>query len=543
MIMTRDSAARTSTFGRTMMRTMGCVRLSLCSAVLLAVTPLHATSWYVDNTAGSGQKTGASWSNAWTSLQSVNWQSIHAGDTLYISGGATSQTYTETWSVGASGTSGNPITIAVGQDAGHNGTVIFDYNADGDKSTRTAITVNRNYVTFNGNYGGANHIAVRNLRNIINRYSANSISGGGTGLTFDHLTFTNDNNPLSISNASGLIIRNCRFEQTRGDRAIFADTRGSWNANQIYGNYIEILSNTAVPPGGSGSYVGPDGIQGNDGMSIYNNTFKVITTTVYTSSQHPDMLQMQGSYLKIYGNDFVNVGDSVFDFDCYANHTPHDIWLYNNIFRIVTTIDPYPEFFRLYASSGSVQSITNIKILNNDFIDNTADYRMIRLDSFNGSPTGSGNEIKNNIFYNDGGGLPSDPLIYIENSTGFNASSWAFGSNVYYQPGKTQYIVFQNQTYTTANWVATKEPTGRSGVAPSFIRYSAFSDSNDYHLSASDTVARDKGVSLASYFTTDKDGATRPAGAAWDIGAYEAGGGTGGTTPPAAPTGLRAVPN
>jgi hypothetical protein len=34
-------------------------------------------------------------------------------------------------------------------------------------------------------------------------------------------------------------------------------------------------------------------------------------------------------------------------------------------------------------------------------------------------------------------------------------------------------------------------------------------------------VAKDAGVSLSSYFTTDKDGVTRPQGSAWNIGAYE----------------------
>jgi len=47
-------------------------------------------------------------------------------------------------------------------------------------------------------------------------------------------------------------------------------------------------------------------------------------------------------------------------------------------------------------------------------------------------------------------------------------------------------------------------------------------DANNYlHLAPTDKAAKDAGVSLSSYFTTDKDGITHPQGSAWDIGAYE----------------------
>jgi hypothetical protein len=40
-------------------------------------------------------------------------------------------------------------------------------------------------------------------------------------------------------------------------------------------------------------------------------------------------------------------------------------------------------------------------------------------------------------------------------------------------------------------------------------------------LAEGDMVARDKGVNLSSYYTTDFLGTSRPQGAAWDIGAFE----------------------
>lgn len=48
----------------------------------VAVSTLH----YFDNAAG-GANNGSSWANAWNSSASINWASVAAGDTVYISGG------------------------------------------------------------------------------------------------------------------------------------------------------------------------------------------------------------------------------------------------------------------------------------------------------------------------------------------------------------------------------------------------------------------------------------------------------------------------
>ena len=140
--------------------------------VVLGMSQAWSATWYVDKAVTGGLNNGSSWANAWTSFSVVVWgaSGVKAGDTLFISGGSTSKTYTETWTVGASGTVASPIRIALdAANPAHNGLVIFDFNASGDSGTATAITCSRNYVTFDGNVNGACHLVIANLRNILNR--------------------------------------------------------------------------------------------------------------------------------------------------------------------------------------------------------------------------------------------------------------------------------------------------------------------------------------------------------------------------------------
>lgn len=498
--------------------------LVLAGLISGGVGGLQAAVWYVDK-AATGANNGRSWTDAWTNFSSVVWGSagVKAGDTLYISGGSSSKVYTESWTVGASGTAGSPIRIAIdAANPQHNGQVIFDYDFAGDQAAFHGITCHRSYVVFDGEVAGEARLVISNLRNYMNRYACYGIyASGTTGLVVKHLLSTNCNNPVRIASSTGFRVSNCGFYQVRGDAAIDAGgSSGGWDANLVYSNMFELLCNYATPSGKSSAYVGPDGVQCSHGLSVFRNTFLSRPTTLYTSDQHTDDLQATGNYLKIYENEFINVGDSIFDYDCYANANPHDVWIYNNVFRITNSFDRYPEYFRLYASFNSVSSISNFKIFNNTFIDNNFPYRVIRFDMFRASPTATGIEIKNNLFYNCGGGNSSSPIIYIEDSSGFTASSFSFGNNIYYSPTSPQYVVFRGTTYTTANWVGTQELTG-STAAPVLMSYAPFAPGNNFRLAASDAVARNRGISLAAFFTTDKDGNARGADGAWDIGAYE----------------------
>ncbi len=503
--------------------------------------PAFAATWYVDN-AVPASGNGQTWSTAYKNFSNIAWINVKPGDTIFISGGPTSgsKTYTESWAVGSSGAAGTPIVIAVdAANPSHNGKAVFDYDALGDKASVNGISItNRSYLTFDGNVNGQNHLAIKNLRNIIDRTNATCLTGSGSSsIIVDHVDFDNCNNGIRLwsgAKGSGSEVKNSNFTKIRGDVAIMLMMNGSaaWDSHKIHDNSFELLNNNSVPPGGTGTfYVGPDGIQPGDGVSFYNNKVKVSKTTLYTSNQHIDDIQFgMSKYLKVYNNEFVNVGDSVIDLGTWGTNIGiSNIWIFNNVFRIETLIDGYPQYIRLYANPGNISSINNLKIFNNLFLDGGSGWPVIdfSLPGYGGNPTGSGNEIKNNIFYNTSG-------ISIPPSTGFTATSFDFSSNVYY-PSSTP-IDFRGTKYTATTWISAQEPTGKT-VAPTFVSYALHSPSNDLHLAATDKAAIDNGEALDSFFNTDKDLTLRPQGAAWDIGPYEFISSTA-VTPPQPPTNL-----
>ncbi len=493
------------------------------TAFSLLTCSVDAANWYVDPNA-TGANNGTNWLNAWISPTNVVWgaSGVKAGDTLYLSGGSTQKIYTNSWTVGASGEAGNPIRIAIdAADPNHNGKVIFDYAYAGDHAEITAIKCLQNFVVFDGNVNGECHLVINNLRNILDRFETVGIYADATeGVVVGYLASTNCNNPIRLIYASDFQVHHCNLRGVRGDAAILAaGCSGWWDSNLIYGNHIEVLLNTNTPAGKLFPYYGPDGIQCTDGVSIFGNTFHEISTTnVYTSDQHPDFIQATGQRTKIHGNEFINIGDAAIDYGLYASDVLEGLWIYNNVFRIETKIDEYPEFIRIY--DGTPTLVTDIKIFNNTFVDNNA-WRSISISRL-GNPVATNNAIINNIFYNCGANAGT-PAIFIEENCSFTADTFTFDGNIYYHPNNRTHIDY-GATYLASAWVNTFEPHGKTN-APVFVAYSFHGVGNNLRLSTNDSAAVNAGMDLSGYFVNDKDGVARPQGAAWDVGAYEYGNG------------------
>jgi hypothetical protein len=81
--------------------------VAFVSVLLLMVSLVQATSYYVDNTAGSDSNSGTSSAAPWKSLGKVNNTTFQAGDTIHFKRGSV---WTGTLQVRHSGTSAAPIT-------------------------------------------------------------------------------------------------------------------------------------------------------------------------------------------------------------------------------------------------------------------------------------------------------------------------------------------------------------------------------------------------------------------------------------------------
>ena len=147
--------------------------------------------WYVNKDA-TGNGSGTSWTNASTTISGLPWTSINGGDTIYISGGTTTKTYTSTLSPKKSGSLARRIIITAGKDTGHNGIPFF--NISGDNS---ALYINGynyieiSYIKFRNQ--STNNTRVCNIANAI-------------GIDFLHNTIIHPSAPgIAFEKASGSI--------------------------------------------------------------------------------------------------------------------------------------------------------------------------------------------------------------------------------------------------------------------------------------------------------------------------------------------------
>lgn len=435
---------------------------------------------YVDNSLSTGANDGSSWVNAWHSLSSMT--GLAAGDTVYISGGpnGSSQTYSFVGGFGdiagyTEGTAGNPITYKIGQDASHNGTVIFNQTSVG--FSNNAFLNGGNNVVFSGDAGdGVKHFKVSGTIQVLI-----ILQGTNVGVRMSYWDLQTLHNIGSINPGNKIEIDHINIivgNDLAADRAMYGNFGGStWDDNLFHDCII------ALPYNPSNNNAGPDGLQfSGTGFSIYNNIIFSYIDNNLTSTQHMDGWQGGGttSFVKIYNNIICNMTN----YGLYAEAPSaayNHLWIYNNFISLTDPVLAAGSSGGIVVELKAAGTMNDIAVMNNTIVDLEApgSRTLTMLSHANGTYTNS--IITNNILVN---GNP------IEQDSGTPTPN-------------------NNVSVTAAN------------ASSYFKTYSALAGrSNDVHLTALATSLIGQGTNLSSYFTVDLAGSSRPGAGNWDIGAY-----------------------
>lgn len=290
---------------------------------------------YVDINNDGGTENGASWATAWGKLTDINWSSVSNGDTIFISGGATTKTYEQSFRIEDSN-----ITVRIGQETNHNGKVIID-GTNVDVANDFGIWwTNLSNVTVSGRVGGSTEpgIWVKNWKS-----SGSVFSGTGSNFLIEYIDYEDN---CELTNYQGGHVNFSITENVNTYRGEFRYNKihgeKSGHASLLIGGYngsVTDVGNLLVHHNEIYSY-GNDGVNlSSDGCEFYNNS--IHSRGTYFEGAHPDHFQFWSGYTKIYNNTFTGLkkiddmaGNSFIRFnpgDTY-NLNPTQVYIYNNIF-------------------------------------------------------------------------------------------------------------------------------------------------------------------------------------------------------------------
>jgi hypothetical protein len=486
------------------------------------ITTANATNWYVDKDA-TGSGTGTSWDNAWASFGAIVWNSVNGGDTIYISGGSVSKTYNEILIVGKSGTAGNLITISTGQDIGHTGTVII---SGGSYARDVCVHIaGKSYIKLSGKVGNSRKMQLTGAS-----AAGLDLEGDISYIEIEYLEINQNGNSKDTDGITGQIMYKSNYHSSIHDCDI----------HDNYQDGIHIVQSTQGEPSEYAAFliynniirnINDDGIEIGIGVDIYNN--EIGPRLVSGGRGHPDGIQFYNSYTRIYNNylhgfvittDPGNSNSNIFcdPFDPDTTLNPKNIQVYNNLIVETATSSKgdYHRGISMKFAEPGILSANNILVANNTIVGIPFFGLSLTFLTSIGTANVSNVVIENNIFKNIGRNNPvvfilqtgNGTITYGSHGSGANVVvdyNLVYASSSIYKTG----VSWNEITYTWSNYKVASGCEIHGVLAdPSLNRA--------YRLNIG-SPAVDKGVSLVSYFTMDKDGVSRPQDSAWDIGAFE----------------------
>ena len=454
----------TSTINPTPTNTLTSTITPTATSSSMSSTGLKA---YYVSSAGNNTD-GKSWNTAWKGLDQVNWSTIQPGDTIYISGGTTSATYSGGIKISKSGTASGYITIDTGANspspAGNNGTVIIE---GGDYCIRTTGS----YLT---------------IRNLLCQHATNSgfrIEGTGTVL---------ENNTVRETYGQGIHVHYCAGCIVRGNRVTTFPNDGA-SENRPYQT---------------------------DGIVIYDSSDTLIERnwiklTNQYGSAHIDGIQASTTL----GKNYKNITIQYNYVENTKNMTSNSQGIYltqmeGNV-KIIGNVVNHPNGNQTVVSylPNNVGSPVNVFVVGNTI--KCAGYRCLLVGDDN--PT-----IKNNIIWQTG----SNQLVDLRDNTSCNPAN--INNNLYYAPNSS-YPFAGNCGRTWSDWNNSKklDANGIFGQNPNLDSCFRPSSATSLSVGKGAILADEYSQGLSSTLCgTNGPTAFLPVtlsnrGSSWDIGAYE----------------------
>jgi len=504
-----------------------------------------SATWYLDN-AATGTGAGSSWVNAFTNPTQLTTSVLAPGDTVFVSGGTSGKTYTNSLTAVESGTTANPIRYRIGQETNHNGVATFpalsfetfqNITFDGARSPsfQPAASV------FNLSRNAAN-MGFRTTRTNGLGVYANGAGGVNNKLrwvevgphgTTNNVGDINGIRLLNLTSLSNFVVEYCWIHDIQNDginHNLTTANPTTWDAIIVRDTLIERT--------------------GDDGAQWSCNGISMIRCNLYDHwrplyNGHPDQIQFAGgasSYLKVVncilgnkGNSLVigefliseggTIGPMLFAGNVYANTRD---WAWRDIQAYGATHNAWRPNDDVSVNQGFW---TNLWVVNNTvYYQRTTPFQFGKAD-----PTGDTRSvldlringiIANNLLvdtkYNTdtGGNLgiqgTGDPTSDVD-QVAYTTNDLPAVNNIVAGPNRSM----------SYHGVSLLDASGH-GMGNGTNYPKVETNSYTFDLAGDDTVAKDKGfslVTLAAQFpelATDLTGRPRGYDGLYDIGARDA---------------------